>query len=103
MSSWMRCSRRSPSPYSPDIAFILTPTRRPPALTDSSPRSAGPASASDQVGARASQPDTTWDFDTHPAAWRRILMNVLGNALRYTPSGYIYVGLASYQSCASRS
>ena len=49
------------------------------------------------------QPDTTWAFDTHPGAWRRILMNVLGNALKYTPSGYIYVGLASYQSCASRS
>ncbi|KAJ5283360.1 hypothetical protein N7505_001340 [Penicillium chrysogenum] len=68
----------------------------PPALTDSSSRSAGPASASDQVGPRASQvtiifdiqPDTTWDFDTHTL---------------YTPSGYIYVGLASYQSCASRS
>ncbi|KAJ5244685.1 hypothetical protein N7489_004781 [Penicillium chrysogenum] len=46
---------------------------------------------------------TTWAFDTHPGAWRRILMNVLGNALKYTPSGYIYVGLTSYQSCASRS
>jgi signal transduction histidine kinase/CheY-like chemotaxis protein len=91
-------------------SFYPHPHAPPPALADSS-QSAGPASTSDQVGPRASQvtiifdiqTDTTWDFDTHPGAWRRILMNVLGNALKYTPSGYIYVGLASYQSCASRS
>jgi signal transduction histidine kinase len=92
-------------------SFYPHPHTPHPALTDFSSRSAGPASASDVVGPRASQvtiifdiqPDTTWDFDTHPGAWRRILMNVLGNALKYTPSGYIYVGLASYQNCASRS
>jgi signal transduction histidine kinase len=92
-------------------SFYPHPHAPPPALTDYSSRSAGPASASDQVGPQASQvtiifdiqPDTTWDFDTHPGAWRRILMNVLGNALKYTSSGYIYVGLASCQSCTSQS
>lgn len=92
-------------------SFYPHPHPPPPALTDPSLRSAGPGSAFDQVGPRASQvtiifdiqPDTTWDFDTYPGAWRRILINVLGNALKYTPSGYIYVGLASYQSRASPS
>ncbi|CAG8144807.1 unnamed protein product [Penicillium nalgiovense] len=92
-------------------SFYSHPHAPPPALTCSSSWSAGPAGASDQVGARASQvtiifdiqSDTEWDFDTHAGAWRRILMNVFGNALKYTPSGYIYVGLESHQSRASRS
>jgi signal transduction histidine kinase len=35
-----------------------------------------------------------WNFITQPGALRRILMNVLGNALKYTESGYIKVRLA---------
>jgi signal transduction histidine kinase len=34
-----------------------------------------------------------WAFLTSAGCWRRILMNVFGNALKYTPSGFIYVGL----------
>ncbi|KAJ5131571.1 uncharacterized protein N7515_007610 [Penicillium bovifimosum] len=84
-------------------SFYTHPEAPPPALTDSSSRWAGPASKDDQVGPRAShvtiifdiQPNTKWDFNTHAGAWRRILMNVFGNSLKYTPSGYIYLGLSS--------
>ncbi|KAJ5337427.1 uncharacterized protein N7506_005449 [Penicillium brevicompactum] len=90
-------------------SFYHHPQAAPPALTDSSSRLDGPASPSDQVGPRASQvtiifdiqPDTEWDFNTHAGAWRRILMNVFGNALKYTPSGYIYLGLKSSQGDTS--
>ncbi|KAI2717482.1 hypothetical protein CBS147332_4362 [Penicillium roqueforti] len=86
-------------------SFYNHPEAPPPALANLSSRWAGPASTSDQVGPRASQvtiifeiqPDTEWDFWTHAGAWRRILMNVFGNALKYTPSGYIYLGLKSSQ------
>ncbi|KAJ5217809.1 uncharacterized protein N7469_011434 [Penicillium citrinum] len=83
--------------------FYNHPQAPPPALTESSSRSAGQTKQADPVGPRASQitvifdiePNTEWDFDTHAGAWRRILMNVLGNALKYTSSGYIYLGLKS--------
>lgn len=32
-------------------------------------------------------------FRTQPGAWRRVLMNLFGNALKYTPSGYTKVKL----------
>ncbi|KAJ5644980.1 hypothetical protein N7507_010991 [Penicillium longicatenatum] len=86
--------------------FYNHPQAPPPALTESSSRSAGQASKTDAVGPRASQvtvifdiePDTEWDFYTHAGAWRRILMNIFGNALKYTTSGYIYLELKSVQS-----
>lgn len=33
----------------------------------------------------------TWSFVTRPGAWNVILTNVVGNALKYTKQGYIYV------------
>ncbi|KAJ5601350.1 hypothetical protein N7510_010884 [Penicillium lagena] len=91
-------------------SFYNHPKMPPPALTDSSSRSAGQTNSSNQVGPRASevtiifdiQPDTEWEFNTLPGAWRRILMNVLGNALKYTKSGYIYLGLKSSEQGASQ-
>ena len=91
-------------------SFYNHPKMPPPALTDSSSRSAGQTSASNQAGPQASevtiifdiQPDTEWEFNTHPGAWRRILMNVFGNALKYTKSGYIYLGLKSSENSTSR-
>lgn len=91
--------------------FYSHPQAPPPALTSSSSRSAGQAAKADPVGPRASQvtvifdiqPDAEWEFHTHAGAWRRILMNVFGNALKYTPSGYIYLGLSlSHNSTGSR-
>lgn len=84
-------------------SFYTHPQAPPPALSNSSSRWAGPTKEHDPVGPHASQvtiifdiqPDTEWDFYTHAGAWRRILMNVFGNALKYTPSGYIYLGLSS--------
>ncbi|CAG8375646.1 unnamed protein product [Penicillium salamii] len=84
-------------------SFYTKPQAPPPALSESSSRWAGPSTKSDPVGPHASQvtiifdiqPDTEWDFCTHAGAWRRILMNVFGNALKYTESGYIYLGLSS--------
>ncbi|CAI7581335.1 unnamed protein product [Penicillium manginii] len=89
--------------------FYNHPLAPPPALTESSSRSAGQPAKADPVGPRASQvtvifdiePSTEWDFETHPGAWRRILMNIFGNALKYTPSGYIYLGLKSSSSSSS--
>lgn len=86
--------------------FYNHPQTPPPALTDSSSRSAGQTNKAEPVGPRASQvtvifdiePNTEWEFNTHAGAWRRILMNIFGNALKYTSSGYIYLGLKSGQS-----
>ncbi|OJJ01984.1 hypothetical protein ASPVEDRAFT_192342, partial [Aspergillus versicolor CBS 583.65] len=86
-------------------SFYTHPSAPPPAMTSSSSRWGGPTSKSDPVGPRASQvtiifdiqPDTEWHFYTHAGAWRRILMNIFGNALKYTKSGFIYLGLSSKQ------
>ncbi|OJJ60297.1 hypothetical protein ASPSYDRAFT_42020 [Aspergillus sydowii CBS 593.65] len=40
-------------------------------------------------------PDIRWLFETQAGAWRRILMNLFGNALKYTHSGHIIVSLKS--------
>ncbi|KAL4880549.1 hypothetical protein BJY04DRAFT_191015 [Aspergillus karnatakaensis] len=34
-----------------------------------------------------------WNFFTQAGCWRRIFMNLFGNALKYTPSGFIYLEL----------
>ncbi|KAJ5988504.1 hypothetical protein N7481_003714 [Penicillium waksmanii] len=89
-------------------SFYTKSNAPPPALTGPSTRPASPANAFDQVGPNASQitiifdiePETKWDFLTHAGAWRRILMNIFGNALKYTSSGYIYLGLKSSRSRA---
>ncbi|KAL4790914.1 hypothetical protein BDV19DRAFT_371503 [Aspergillus venezuelensis] len=40
-------------------------------------------------------PDYQWLFETQAGAWRRVLMNLFGNALKYTQSGFISVSLKS--------
>ncbi len=35
----------------------------------------------------------TWKFPTVPGTWRRLTMNVFGNALKYTQAGYIKIKL----------
>ncbi|KAL3440585.1 hypothetical protein BJX65DRAFT_314661 [Aspergillus insuetus] len=40
-------------------------------------------------------PDVQWLFETQAGAWRRVLMNLFGNALKYTQSGYIHMSLKS--------
>ncbi|KAJ5101210.1 hypothetical protein N7456_007262 [Penicillium angulare] len=92
-------------------SFYNHPHTPPPALSQSSSRSAGQAHKENTTGPRASQvtvifdiePDTEWDFDTHAGAWRRIFMNIFGNALKYTSSGYIYIGLKSSQRATATS
>ncbi|KAI9043103.1 putative sensor histidine kinase/response regulator [Aspergillus affinis] len=72
-------------------SFYHHPQAPPPALSDSSSRATG---ESNQVTIVFDiQPDVEWGFYTHAGAWRRILMNVFGNALKYTPSGFIYLQL----------
>ncbi|KAL2869760.1 putative sensor histidine kinase/response regulator [Aspergillus lucknowensis] len=39
-----------------------------------------------------------WKFFTQAGCWRRILMNVFTNALKYTHQGYVYLGLKSTES-----
>jgi hypothetical protein len=45
-------------------------------------------------------PDVQWLFETQAGAWRRVLMNLFGNALKYTQSGHILVSLKSSASVA---
>lgn len=40
-------------------------------------------------------PAIHWLFETQAGAWRRILMNLFGNALKYTETGHILVSLKS--------
>lgn len=40
------------------------------------------------------EPSTSWRFRTHPGAFRRIVMNLFGNSLKFTKSGFIKVTLA---------
>ncbi|QSZ28659.1 hypothetical protein DSL72_003158 [Monilinia vaccinii-corymbosi] len=41
-----------------------------------------------------------WNFLTQPGAWKRILMNIFGNALKFTTSGLVKVSLG-YKSATS--
>lgn len=41
-----------------------------------------------------------WTFSTQPGAWKRILMNIFGNALKFTTSGLVKVNL-SYKTVTS--
>jgi len=36
-----------------------------------------------------------WKFPTVPGTWRRLTMNLFGNALKYTPSGFIKIKLSA--------
>ncbi|PLB35266.1 putative sensor histidine kinase/response regulator [Aspergillus candidus] len=84
-------------------SFYHHPQQPPPALVDSSSRTTSRRKGSKPLGNQIQevtvifdiQYDANWEFFTHAGAWRRILMNVLGNALKYTSSGYIYLGLKS--------
>ncbi|KAF2723355.1 hypothetical protein K431DRAFT_264936 [Polychaeton citri CBS 116435] len=38
-------------------------------------------------------PSVDWAFEIEVGAWKRIIMNILGNALKYTSGGYINVSL----------
>lgn len=40
------------------------------------------------------EPSTSWRFRTHPGAFRRIVMNLFGNSLKFTKSGFIKITLA---------
>lgn len=39
-------------------------------------------------------PAPSWRFHTHPGAFRRIVMNLFGNSLKFTRSGFIKISLA---------
>ncbi|KAL1304634.1 hypothetical protein AAFC00_003598 [Neodothiora populina] len=43
-------------------------------------------------------PRMSWRVRTQPGALRRIIMNLLGNALKYTPSGFVAVSLRARES-----
>lgn len=83
-------------------SFYHHPQASPPALTNSSSRVA--ENESNQTGVEHNQvtiifdvADAEWDFYTHAGTWRRILLNVFGNALKYTSSGFIHIGLKSFR------
>ncbi|KAK7717038.1 hypothetical protein SLS57_006445 [Botryosphaeria dothidea] len=38
-----------------------------------------------------------WTLTTQPGAWRRVFMNLVGNAIKYTKSGYIRITMRSRQ------
>ncbi|KAL1628296.1 hypothetical protein SLS54_001869 [Diplodia seriata] len=39
-----------------------------------------------------------WSVTTQPGAWRRVVMNLVGNALKYTKSGYIRISMRTRQA-----
>jgi signal transduction histidine kinase len=41
------------------------------------------------------EPCSNWALDIDPGAWRRLIMNIFGNALKYTETGFIRVSLQS--------
>jgi signal transduction histidine kinase len=41
------------------------------------------------------EPRSNWALDIDPGAWRRLIMNIFGNALKYTETGFIRVSLKS--------
>ncbi|KAJ8105211.1 hypothetical protein OPT61_g10317 [Boeremia exigua] len=45
-------------------------------------------------------PHVSWDVRSQPGALRRIVMNLLGNALKYTDSGFVSLNLAQSESTA---
>ena len=38
-------------------------------------------------------PTVSWDFRTQPGALRRVVMNILGNSLKFTQRGFVWVSL----------
>ncbi|KAF3769478.1 hypothetical protein M406DRAFT_348735 [Cryphonectria parasitica EP155] len=47
-------------------------------------------------------PNVSWDFHAQPGALRRIIMNIFGNALKYTSTGSIIVSLTQEPISAKR-
>jgi signal transduction histidine kinase len=48
-------------------------------------------------------PRDEWDFNTGAGVWKRVLMNLLGNSLKYTSSGYIHVRLRREETFSASS
>ncbi|KAI3396796.1 hypothetical protein diail_11696 [Diaporthe ilicicola] len=38
-------------------------------------------------------PTVPWDFQTQPGALRRVIMNIFGNALKFTQDGFVWISL----------
>lgn len=48
-------------------------------------------------------PSQMWNFSTEPGSWRRIIMNLVGNSIKYTQEGHIGVDLKLRQRHHHRS
>jgi signal transduction histidine kinase len=48
-------------------------------------------------------PGDEWVFNTGAGIWKRVLMNLLGNSLKYTTSGYIHVKLRREENISESS
>jgi signal transduction histidine kinase len=48
-------------------------------------------------------PRNEWVFNTGAGVWKRVLMNLLGNSLKYTSSGYIHVRLRREETFSASS
>lgn len=56
----------------------------------------GPFSKADQVSIILDIDEAAeWKFFTQIGAWRRIMMNIFGNALKYTKTGFVFVKLTA--------
>lgn len=45
----------------------------------------------------------SWVFESHVGGWKRIVMNLFGNALKYTKSGFVHVSLRAEHAPTSES
>ncbi|KAJ4189327.1 hypothetical protein NW755_006145 [Fusarium falciforme] len=80
---------------------IYSPTAEEPMLAD--PQTLKHLHPSDDNGSPVSVlldicPRTSWMVSTQPGALRRVIMNLFGNALKYTSSGFILVSLRGQET-----
>jgi signal transduction histidine kinase len=77
----------------PDAVPIPLNYRNGTGIHDNSPRKVTPQFNDSLTVMYEVESGAGWLFETQAGAWRRIVMNLFGNALKYTPSGYVSVTL----------
>lgn len=85
---------QSTSPVSADIDYPISPTKLDTYIT----QEMLPLSVILEV-----EHKSNWTFLTQPGAWKRIIMNIFGNALKFTSSGLVKVSMSYKNATSSKS